>query len=152
MYPVVIGIKRMIAGGDAQNEWNLMMATAILAMVPPAPVVVLMQKWFVKGLVDTEKYDKILPRGRDRYRKMASQGLRRPQGQGDPRRRTPRSPMANSSSSSASAAAVTLLRMVAGLEEITGGEIASAGAWSTGWNPPSATSPWCSRTTRSTRT
>ena len=55
MYPVVIGIKRMIAGGEAQNEWNLVMATAILAMIPPALVVMLMQKWFVKGLVDTEK-------------------------------------------------------------------------------------------------
>lgn len=55
MYPVVIGIKRMIAGGDAANEWNVVMATAILAMLPPAFVVVLMQKWFVKGLVDTEK-------------------------------------------------------------------------------------------------
>jgi sn-glycerol 3-phosphate transport system permease protein len=54
MYPVV-GIKRMIAGGDGQNEWNVVMATAILAMLPPALVVVLMQKWFVKGLVDTEK-------------------------------------------------------------------------------------------------
>jgi len=55
MYPVVIGIKRMIAGGDAQNQWNLVMATAMLAMIPPALVVILMQKWFVKGLVDTEK-------------------------------------------------------------------------------------------------
>ena len=55
MYPVVIGIKRMIAGGDAANDWNVVMATAILAMLPPALVVVLMQKWFVKGLVDTEK-------------------------------------------------------------------------------------------------
>ncbi|MFT5034444.1 MAG: sn-glycerol 3-phosphate transport system permease protein, partial [Litorivivens sp.] len=25
------------------------------AMLPPALVVILMQKWFVKGLVDTEK-------------------------------------------------------------------------------------------------
>jgi len=55
MYPVVIGIKRMISGGDTQTEWNLVMATAILAMIPPALVVMLMQKWFVKGLVDTEK-------------------------------------------------------------------------------------------------
>jgi sn-glycerol 3-phosphate transport system permease protein len=55
MYPVVIGIKRMISGGDAGNEWNLVMATAILAMIPPAIVVLAMQKWFVKGLVDTEK-------------------------------------------------------------------------------------------------
>ncbi|MEO7055226.1 MAG: sn-glycerol-3-phosphate ABC transporter permease UgpE [Caldimonas sp.] len=55
MYPVVIGIKRMISGGDSAQQWNLVMATAILAMLPPALVVMLMQKWFVKGLVDTEK-------------------------------------------------------------------------------------------------
>ena len=55
MYPIVIGIKRMIGGGDAANEWNLIMATAILAMIPPAIVVLVMQRWFVKGLVDTEK-------------------------------------------------------------------------------------------------
>lgn len=55
MYPVVIGIKRMLAGGDAGNEWNIVMATALLAMLPPAFVVVVMQRWFVKGLVDTEK-------------------------------------------------------------------------------------------------
>ncbi|MDO9114674.1 MAG: sn-glycerol-3-phosphate ABC transporter permease UgpE [Polaromonas sp.] len=55
MYPVVIGIKRMLAGGEAANDWNIVMATAILAMLPPAIVVILMQKWFVKGLVDTEK-------------------------------------------------------------------------------------------------
>ena len=55
MYTTVIGIKRMIAGGDAMTEWNLVMATALLAMVPPVTVVLLMQKWFVKGLVDSEK-------------------------------------------------------------------------------------------------
>jgi sn-glycerol 3-phosphate transport system permease protein len=55
MYTVVIGIKRMIAGGDATTEWNLVMATAMLALMPPALVVILMQKWFVKGLVETEK-------------------------------------------------------------------------------------------------
>ena len=55
MYPIVIGIKQMIGGGDSANDWNLIMATAILAMVPPALVVTIMQRWFVKGLVDTEK-------------------------------------------------------------------------------------------------
>lgn len=55
MYPVVIGIKRMISGGDAQTEWSVVMATVILAMLSPAAAVMLMQKWFVKGLVDTEK-------------------------------------------------------------------------------------------------
>ena len=55
MYTAVIGIKRMITGGDALTEWHLVMATAILALLPPALVVMLMQKWFVKGLVETEK-------------------------------------------------------------------------------------------------
>jgi sn-glycerol 3-phosphate transport system permease protein len=55
MYTVVIGIRRMIAGGDAATEWNIVMATAMLAMLPPALVVILMQRWFVKGLVETEK-------------------------------------------------------------------------------------------------
>ena len=54
MYPVVMGIKRLIAG-ESYTEWNVVMATAILAMLPPALVVMLMQRWFVKGLVDTEK-------------------------------------------------------------------------------------------------
>ena len=55
MYPIVIGIKQMIGAGESPVEWNVVMATAILAMLPPAIVVVMMQKWFVKGLVDTEK-------------------------------------------------------------------------------------------------
>ena len=55
MYTVVIGIKRMIPGGDASVDWNLVMATAMLALLPPALVVLLMQRWFVKGLVETEK-------------------------------------------------------------------------------------------------
>jgi len=55
MYTTAIGIKRMIAGGDAATDWNLVMATAMLAMLPPVAVVLFMQKWFVKGLVDTEK-------------------------------------------------------------------------------------------------
>ena len=56
MYPVVLGIRTMMGGsGESMVEWNLVMATAIMAMIPPAIVVVLMQKWFIKGLVDTEK-------------------------------------------------------------------------------------------------
>jgi sn-glycerol 3-phosphate transport system permease protein len=54
MYPVVLGIKRAIFG-EVYIEWNVVMATAMLAMLPPALVVIFMQKWFVKGLVDTEK-------------------------------------------------------------------------------------------------
>jgi sn-glycerol 3-phosphate transport system permease protein len=55
MYTSVIGIKRMISSGDALTEWNLVMATAMLALLPPALVVLLMQRWFVKGLVEAEK-------------------------------------------------------------------------------------------------
>jgi sn-glycerol 3-phosphate transport system permease protein len=56
MYTTAIGIKRMISGGgDAATDWNLVMATAMLAMLPPVVVVLLMQKWFVRGLVETEK-------------------------------------------------------------------------------------------------
>jgi sn-glycerol 3-phosphate transport system permease protein len=51
----VIGIRRLMSGGDAATEWNLVMTTAMLAMLPPALVVILMQRWFVKGLVDSEK-------------------------------------------------------------------------------------------------
>lgn len=52
---MVIGITKMIGTGDAQSEWNLIMATAVLALLPPVIVVLTMQRWFVKGLVDQEK-------------------------------------------------------------------------------------------------
>jgi sn-glycerol 3-phosphate transport system permease protein len=52
---IVVGLSKMIGRGDAQNEWNAIMATAILALLPPVAVVVLMQRWFVRGLTETEK-------------------------------------------------------------------------------------------------
>lgn len=52
---IVIGIKKMIGTGDALTEWHLVMATTVLAVLPPALVVILMQRWFIKGLVETEK-------------------------------------------------------------------------------------------------
>jgi sn-glycerol 3-phosphate transport system permease protein len=55
MQTVVIGIKRMIVTTDALTEWQIVMATAMLAMLPPVLVVVAMQKLFVRGLVETEK-------------------------------------------------------------------------------------------------
>ncbi len=55
MQTIVIGIKKMIVTADALTEWQLAMATAVLAMLPPVAVVVLMQRLFVKGLVDQEK-------------------------------------------------------------------------------------------------
>lgn len=55
MYPIVVGIKRLISGGDSVTRWNIVMATAMLAMIPPAIVVLVMQRWFIKGLIDSEK-------------------------------------------------------------------------------------------------
>ena len=55
MYTILIGINRMLSVGDAQAEWQIIMATTMLAMLPPVAVVVLMQRLFVKGLVETEK-------------------------------------------------------------------------------------------------
>jgi len=55
MDTIVIGIKKMIGGADGQTDWGVVMATAILAMLPPVAVVIIMQRWFVKGLVDSEK-------------------------------------------------------------------------------------------------
>jgi sn-glycerol 3-phosphate transport system permease protein len=55
MQTIVIGIKKMIVTADALTEWQLAMATAVLAMLPPVLVVVLMQRLFVRGLVDQEK-------------------------------------------------------------------------------------------------
>ena len=45
----------MVPTGDAAAEWNLVMATVVLAMLPPVAIVVLMQRWFIKGLIETEK-------------------------------------------------------------------------------------------------
>jgi len=55
MSTVVMGIKRVVPTGDAVAEWNLVMATVVLAMLPPIAIVVLMQRWFIKGLIETEK-------------------------------------------------------------------------------------------------
>ncbi|NOU07125.1 MAG: sn-glycerol-3-phosphate ABC transporter permease UgpE, partial [Hyphomicrobiaceae bacterium] len=55
MQTIVIGIKKMIVTQDALTEWQLAMATAVLAMLPPVAVVILMQRLFVRGLVETEK-------------------------------------------------------------------------------------------------
>lgn len=54
MTPIVVGIVRMI-GVDTDTDWAAVMATAILAVVPPVIVVLLMQRWFVSGLTEVEK-------------------------------------------------------------------------------------------------
>ncbi len=52
---IIVGLTKMIGIGDTQNEWNLIMTTAVFALLPPVAVVVLMQRWFIKGLTETEK-------------------------------------------------------------------------------------------------
>jgi sn-glycerol 3-phosphate transport system permease protein len=54
-YTVVMGIQRLARAADADPFWNLVMATALLAMMPPVLVTILMQRWFVKGLIESEK-------------------------------------------------------------------------------------------------
>ncbi|MBB3257540.1 sn-glycerol 3-phosphate transport system permease protein [Paraburkholderia bannensis] len=51
----VVGIKSMIASGDAATQWQLVMCATMIAMLPPLVVVLAMQRWFVRGLVDVEK-------------------------------------------------------------------------------------------------
>jgi sn-glycerol 3-phosphate transport system permease protein len=51
---IVIGIVKMI-GVETQTEWSAVMATAVLALLPPIVVVVVMQHWFVAGLTEGEK-------------------------------------------------------------------------------------------------
>ncbi len=55
MYTIVMGIQRMVSIPDAVPEWNMIMAVALLGMLPPLLVVLGMQKLFVRGLVETEK-------------------------------------------------------------------------------------------------
>ena len=55
MSTIVMHIQRMLFVADAIPEWNLTMAVAVLAMLPPVLVVLVMQRLFVKGLVETEK-------------------------------------------------------------------------------------------------
>lgn len=54
-YTLLIGIKRMLDVGEGQAEWHIIMASTILAMLPPVLVVIFMQKQFVKGMTETEK-------------------------------------------------------------------------------------------------
>jgi sn-glycerol 3-phosphate transport system permease protein len=55
MNTIVMGINQMIPGGDDFADWPVIMAAAILAMLPPIAVVILMQNLFVRGLIESEK-------------------------------------------------------------------------------------------------
>jgi sn-glycerol 3-phosphate transport system permease protein len=56
MRTVVIGLEGLIPrSGTELPTWNYIMAGAMMALLPPVAVIVLMQRWFVKGLVESEK-------------------------------------------------------------------------------------------------
>jgi sn-glycerol 3-phosphate transport system permease protein len=54
-YTIILGLNKMMAIGDQQAEWNIIMATTVLAMLPPIAVIIFMQKQFVRGMTETEK-------------------------------------------------------------------------------------------------
>ncbi len=54
-FTLLIGINRMMTGADVNIEWQIVMATTLLALIPPVLVVILMQKQFIAGMTETEK-------------------------------------------------------------------------------------------------
>jgi sn-glycerol 3-phosphate transport system permease protein len=55
MTTIVMSIKQMLEAAEQSPQWNIIMMTALLAMIPPVFVVVAMQKLFVQGLTETDK-------------------------------------------------------------------------------------------------
>lgn len=55
MFPLAVGLRQMMGNGDVAVDWNIVMATVVLMLIPPMLVILLMQKWLVKGLIDSEK-------------------------------------------------------------------------------------------------
>ena len=55
MTTIVVSIKQMLEAAEQSPQWNIIMMTAMLAMVPPILVVIAMQKLFVQGLTETDK-------------------------------------------------------------------------------------------------
>ncbi|WNN44599.1 MULTISPECIES: sn-glycerol-3-phosphate ABC transporter permease UgpE [Winslowiella] len=55
MGTAVAGIRTMISSGDGSTQWNLVMAAMLMTLIPPVVVVMVMQRAFVRGLVESEK-------------------------------------------------------------------------------------------------
>jgi len=55
MTTAVIGLQNLIPQADDLPEWNIALGAAVLVMLPPILVVLFMQRWFVKGLIEKEK-------------------------------------------------------------------------------------------------
>lgn len=54
-HTAVLGVSKLLPGGDGRPEWNVAMAGAVIVMLPPILVVVLLQRLFVKGLIEADK-------------------------------------------------------------------------------------------------
>ncbi|MFC3705730.1 sn-glycerol-3-phosphate ABC transporter permease UgpE [Devosia honganensis] len=54
-FTLMMGVKQMAGAQEVDPQWNIIMTAAVLAMLPPVLIVILMQRLFVKGLVETEK-------------------------------------------------------------------------------------------------
>lgn len=55
MFSISVGLRQMMGSGDALVDWNIVMATTVLMLIPPMIIILIMQKWLVKGLIDSEK-------------------------------------------------------------------------------------------------
>jgi sn-glycerol 3-phosphate transport system permease protein len=56
MRTAVVGLEALVPRGGSQlPEWHIIMAAAMMVLLPPVAVIVLMQRWFVKGLIEAEK-------------------------------------------------------------------------------------------------
>ncbi|MCR4521606.1 MULTISPECIES: ABC transporter permease subunit [Bosea] len=55
MANAVIGLKKLMPQSDSLPTWHLLMNAAFLTMLPPTIVILILQRWFVKGLVDSGK-------------------------------------------------------------------------------------------------
>ena len=56
MRVVIIGIENLVPRSGTQlPEWNIIMTAAVMALLPPVAIILLMQRWFVKGLIEAEK-------------------------------------------------------------------------------------------------
>lgn len=55
MATAVVGLKQVMPQSDGLPTWHLLMNASLWTMLPPVLVIVVMQRWFVKGLVDSGK-------------------------------------------------------------------------------------------------
>ena len=55
MATAILGLKALVPVSDAAPAWNIAMSAALFVMLPPALVILIMQRWFTRGLVDAGK-------------------------------------------------------------------------------------------------